>query len=58
MIDITKEVRFKVMMDEGDDKLIHKVLELNGDRCLIETVNSGLTIHPTTTVMTDELENI
>ena len=56
-LDINKPARFKEIMEEGDDKLIFKILELNGDRCLVECINSGMTINPTFTYLTDDLEN-
>lgn len=58
MLDINRPARFKEVLEEGDDKLIFKILELNDDRCLVETMNSGMTIAPTHTYLTKDLENI
>lgn len=41
---------------KGEEELIFKLLEDNGDRVLIECVNSGMTIAPTSVISKDEIK--
>jgi hypothetical protein len=48
-------VRWKKPQTEGEKRELHAVIEVNGDRCLIGCLNSGMTIAPTMTVRTADL---
>jgi len=39
-------VVFKDALDHGDEKLIFSVIEIRGDKILVENINSGLFVNP------------
>ncbi|MCX6082170.1 MAG: hypothetical protein NTW32_21790 [Chloroflexi bacterium] len=49
-------VRFKKGLYQEEDGLIYLVLEVNGDRSIIEWVNTKMTIRPTSLAMVADLE--
>ena len=49
-------VRFKKGLYKEEEGLIYLVLEVNGDRSIIEWVNTKMTIRPTSVAMVADLE--
>jgi len=50
------KVKFKHVVDAGDENLIFEILEMRGDRALVGQLNSGMNIQPTFVYATDDLE--
>ena len=48
-------VRYELGLYPGEDGLIYLVKEMNGDRCIIECVNTNMAIRPSSIGRADEL---
>jgi hypothetical protein len=48
-------VKFKYIVDQGDELLRFEVLEVNGDRCLVAPI-MDMVIRPTSTYLTENLQ--
>jgi hypothetical protein len=49
-------VRFKKGLYQEEEGLVYLLLEVNGDRSIIEWVNTKMTIRPTSVAMVADLE--
>lgn len=49
-------VVFKLGLYKDEDGAIYQVVEVNGDRCFLELVNTDLTIRPQSVAVLSELD--
>jgi len=56
MVRINDLVEFKKNLYKDEVGAIYRVLEINGDRCVIELFNTNMLIRPQSVAMLDELE--
>ena len=55
MLQVNDKVKFHTPNEDEDANQVYIILENNGDRCLIEAINTGLYIAPTYVVNTNDL---
>lgn len=56
MVTINSLVEFKKNLYEDETGAIYRVLEINGDRCVLELHNTNMIIRPQSVAILDDLE--